>query len=137
MFSVVKHPEPALLPALNAALAALEKTGGKIIASLTALPTFGPGRLHLRDDSKQHGTDGEKKLFVTEHPQWKKTAEKMVTAGVGADFFLAAPSGGYLDIATIGMLQLSCVEMSINICRSRICNDWRRNFLLLEFRITT
>ena len=103
LFANIKNPEPALLPTLNAALAALEATGGKIICSLAALPTFGPGRLFLRDDGKQQGGDAEKKLLSTEHPGWKKTAEKMVAAGVGADFFLAAPGGGYLDIATIGM----------------------------------
>ncbi|KAL3419687.1 Sec23/Sec24 trunk domain-containing protein [Phlyctema vagabunda] len=107
LFSQVKNPEPALLPTLNAALTALEKTGGKVICSLSALPTWGPGRLFLRDDGKQHGGDAEKKLFSTEHPGWKKTADKMVSAGVGADFFLAAPGGGYLDIATIGHVSAS------------------------------
>ena len=37
------------------------------------------------------------------------TASQRVTvgvAGVGVDFFLAAPSGGYLDIATIGKYSL-------------------------------
>ncbi|KAG0647085.1 transport Sec24 CEF [Hyphodiscus hymeniophilus] len=107
LFSQVKNPEPALLPTLNAALAALENTGGKIVCSLAALPTWGPGRLFLRDDGKQHGGDAEKKLFNTEHPGWRKTAEKMVAAGVGVDFFLAAPGGGYLDIATIGHVSAS------------------------------
>lgn len=102
LFSQIKNPEPALLPTLNAALAALEKTGGKIVCSLAALPTWGPGRLFLRDDGKQHGGDAEKKLLNTEHPGWRKAAEKMVQAGIGVDFFLAAPGGGYLDIATIG-----------------------------------
>ncbi|KAF8860975.1 Sec23/Sec24 family protein-like protein [Acephala macrosclerotiorum] len=102
LFSQIKNPEPALLPTLNAALAALEKTGGKIVCSLAALPTWGPGRLFLRDDGKQHGGDAEKKLLNTEHPGWRKVAEKMVQAGIGVDFFLAAPGGGYLDIATIG-----------------------------------
>lgn len=102
LFSQVKNPEPALLPTLNAALAALEKTGGKIVCSLAALPTWGPGRLFLRDDGKTHSAEIEKKLFTTEHPNWRKTSEKMVASGVGVDFFLAAPGGGYLDIATIG-----------------------------------
>ncbi|KAI9811783.1 MAG: COPII coat Sec23p-Sfb3p heterodimer component [Phylliscum demangeonii] len=102
LFALVKNPEPALLPTLNAALAALASTGGKIICSLSALPTWGPGRLFLRDDGKMHSADSEKKLFTTDHPGWKKTAEKMVQSGVGVDLFLAAPSGGYLDIATIG-----------------------------------
>ncbi|RKF81903.1 Uncharacterized protein C4.03c [Golovinomyces cichoracearum] len=102
LFSQVKNAEPALLPMLNAALAALEKTGGKIICSLATLPTWGPGRLFLRDDGKQHDDDSEKKLFTTEHPGWRKVADKMTQAGVGVDFFMAAPAGGYLDIATIG-----------------------------------
>ncbi|CAG8961276.1 hypothetical protein HYFRA_00013555 [Hymenoscyphus fraxineus] len=106
LFSQIKNPEPALLPTLTAALAALEKTGGKIVCSLSALPTWGPGRLFLRDDGKQQG-DAEKKLFTTEHPGWRKMADKMVTAGVGVDFFLAAPGGGYLDIATIGHVSSS------------------------------
>ncbi|KAI1339667.1 hypothetical protein F5Y15DRAFT_66396 [Xylariaceae sp. FL0016] len=102
LFADIKNPEPALLSTLNSCLAALEKTGGKIVCSLSALPTWGPGRLFLRDDGKYLGGEIDKKLFTTEHPAWKKVAEKMVAAGVGIDFFLAAPSGGYLDLATIG-----------------------------------
>ncbi|KAH8673468.1 hypothetical protein BX600DRAFT_455341 [Xylariales sp. PMI_506] len=102
LFSSVKNPEPALLPSLNSALAALEATGGKIVCSLSALPTWGPGRLFMRDDGKHPGGELDKKLYTTEHPAWKKAAEKMVASGVGVDFFLAAPSGGYLDIATVG-----------------------------------
>ncbi|CAJ2509061.1 Uu.00g140870.m01.CDS01 [Anthostomella pinea] len=102
LFADIKNPEPALLPTLTSCLAALEKTGGKIVCSLSALPTWGPGRLFMRDDGKYPGGEVDKKLFSTEHPAWKKTAEKMVAAGVGIDFFLAAPSGGYLDVATIG-----------------------------------
>ncbi|KEF61096.1 uncharacterized protein A1O9_02661 [Exophiala aquamarina CBS 119918] len=112
MFTLVKNPEPALLPTLNAALAALSATGGKIICSLSTLPTWGPGRLHLRDDGKGRDTDHEKKLFTTEHPLWKKTASAMVTAGIGVDFFLAAAGGGYMDVATIGhMSRLTGGEM--------------------------
>ncbi|EQL03786.1 Sec23/Sec24 family protein [Ophiocordyceps sinensis CO18] len=102
MFSDIKNPEPALLAGLNSALAALETTGGKVVCSCSALPTWGPGRLFLRDDGNHPGGEMDKKLYTTEHPAWKKVAEKMAASGVGADFFLAAPSGGYLDIATIG-----------------------------------
>jgi protein transport protein SEC24 len=102
MFSNIKNPEPALLAALNSAVGALESTGGKVVCSLSALPTWGPGRLFLRDDGKHPGGEMDKKLLSTEHPAWRKVAERMVAAGVGVDFFLAAPSGGYLDIATIG-----------------------------------
>ncbi|KAF1985778.1 hypothetical protein K402DRAFT_394384 [Aulographum hederae CBS 113979] len=103
MFAEIKNPEPALLSTLNSAMSALTATGGKIICSLSALPTWGPGRLFLRDDGKiPAGTDGEKKMLTTEHPGWRKTAAQMVEKGIGVDFFMAAPSGGYLDIATVG-----------------------------------
>lgn len=106
MFSNIKNPEPALLAALNSGLAALENTGGKVVCSCSALPTWGPGRLFMRDDGNHPGGELDKKLYTTEHPGWRKVAEKMVASGIGADFFLAAPSGGYLDIATIG--HVSC-----------------------------
>ncbi|KAI1636049.1 hypothetical protein F4809DRAFT_611146 [Biscogniauxia mediterranea] len=102
LFADIKNAEPALLPTLQSCLAALEKTGGKMVCSLCALPTWGPGRLFMRDDGKYPGGEIDKKLFTTEHPAWKKVAEKMVASGVGIDFFLATPSGGYLDVATIG-----------------------------------
>jgi protein transport protein SEC24 len=99
----VRNPEPALLPALEAAAEALKVTGGKIICSLAALPTWGRGRLFLRDDNTAvAGTDAEKKLLGTDHEGYKKLATQLVENGCGIDFFLAAPSGGYLDIATIG-----------------------------------
>ncbi|KAL9054192.1 MAG: hypothetical protein Q9162_004300 [Coniocarpon cinnabarinum] len=102
MFSRIKHPEPALLPALNAALESLKPTGGRLITSLASLPTWGPGRLFMREKPELRDTDGERKVFATEHPGFHKAAKNMTEAGIGADFFLAAPQGGYLDIATIG-----------------------------------
>lgn len=132
MFSTIKNPEPALLAALNAALSALEATGGKVVASCSALPTWGPGRLFLRDTGNQPGGEIDKKLYTTEHPAWKKVAEKMAASGVGVDFFLAAPSGGYLDIATIGKLSsqhsnVNCVNRAID--RPCCFNYRRRNIL--------
>lgn len=102
LFVDIKMPEPALLPTIDSALSALSATGGKIICSLSTLPTWGPGRLIQRDEGKLHGIETEKKLFQTEHPGWKKTAGKMVESGVGIDFFIASASGGYMDLATIG-----------------------------------
>ena len=93
-----------MLPTLDAAMSALAESGGKIICSLSALPTWGPGRLFRRDEGKLHGIDTEKKLFQTEHPGWRRTADKMVEYGVGVDFFMAAPGGVYMDVATIGRL---------------------------------
>ncbi|EGD98891.1 Sec23/Sec24 family protein [Trichophyton tonsurans CBS 112818] len=102
LFSFIKYPEPALLPTLNSALSALESTGGKIVCSLSCLPTWGPGRLFMRDQGMGPGTDAERKLFTTEHVEWKKTATKAAETGIGVDFFIAAGGGTYMDIATIG-----------------------------------
>lgn len=104
LFSHVKSPDPAFLPALNAALHALEPTGGKVICSLASLPTGGPvsGRLQMRENPKIHGTDAEKTLFSAENPAWRKTASKLAEAGIGVDLFLASPGGVYMDVATIG-----------------------------------
>lgn len=60
----------------------------------------------LRDKNDLHGMETEKKLFQTEHPGFRKLAGKMVEEGVGIDLFIAAPSGRYMDIATIGKLLL-------------------------------
>ena len=49
----------------------------KIICSLSSLPTWGPGRLHLRDDGKGRDTDAEKKLFTTEHPWLQERRPKV------------------------------------------------------------
>ncbi|KAJ5132655.1 hypothetical protein N7448_006813 [Penicillium atrosanguineum] len=102
IFQHIKNPDPALLPALNAALASLQQTGGKVVCSVASLPTWGPGQLSVREDPKLHGTDAERKLFTTENPAWKKTATKFAEAGVGVDLFIAAPGGTYMDVATIG-----------------------------------
>ena len=106
MFFNIKHAEPALLPSLQAALSALEVSGGKVLCSLGSLPTYGPGRLQVRDKGQAPNDDNEqhRNLLKTEHPQFRKMQADMVKAGVGVDFFLAAPSGGYLDIATIGFV---------------------------------
>lgn len=100
LFAQIKNPEPALLPTLHAALGALEKTGGKIICSLSSLPTWGPGRLFLREDTKVLGTEKEKVLFSAEHQSWRRVATKFVDAGVGIEFFMTPHA--YMDIATIG-----------------------------------
>ncbi|KAK5168613.1 COPII coat Sec23p-Sfb3p heterodimer component [Saxophila tyrrhenica] len=106
MFFNIKHAEPALLPSLQAALAALEVSGGKIVCSLGSLPTYGPGKLQMRDKSQMSNDDNElsRTLLKTEHQGFRKMQADLVKAGVGVDFFLAAPSGGYLDISTIGFV---------------------------------
>lgn len=138
LFAEIKNPEPALLSTLDSCIAALSATGGKIVCSLSSLPTWGPGRLFMRDEGKLHGIESEKKLFQTEHSGWKKTAGKMVESGIGVDFFVSAASGGYMDLATIGRTPILIPMFWINeaVDRSYLLLVWWRNVLLSQLRIS-
>jgi len=107
MFAKVPRADPAILPTLDAALLALKETGGKIICSISSLPTFGPGSFFSRDGPQSTDDIPDKKLFTTDGQEWKKCATKMVESGVGVDFLMATPSGGYLDMGTIGHVSSS------------------------------
>lgn len=104
MFMNIKTPEPTLIPVLQSALSALQQTGGKIICSLASLPSYGPGKLTMREKSNSNAEDSEiaKELLKVENSSYRKVQGDLVKAGVGVDFFLAAPAGGYLDITTVG-----------------------------------
>jgi protein transport protein SEC24 len=104
MFMNIKQAEPTLIPVLQAALASLQQTGGKIICSLASLPSYGPGKLSMREKGQMAAEDSEqaKELLKPENVLYRKVQNDLVKAGVGVDFFLAAPSGGYLDITTVG-----------------------------------
>ena len=104
MFMNIKQAEPTLIPVLQAALASLQQTGGKIICSLASLPSYGPGKLTMREKGQMAAEDSEqaKELLKPENVLYRKVQGDLVKAGVGVDFFLAAPSGGYLDITTVG-----------------------------------
>jgi protein transport protein SEC24 len=132
MFATQPTPDTTLLPSLHAALSALETSGGKIICSLSTLPTWGPQstRLHPRDKSQQHHDDGEhaKEILKAEHQLFKKCQAEMVKAGVGVDFFLSAPSGGYLDVATVGYIS----EKTGGECYYYPNWTWPRDCLRLE-----
>jgi protein transport protein SEC24 len=121
IFQHIKNPDPALLPALNAALASLQPTGGRVVCSVASLPTWGPGQLSVREDPKIHGTDAERKLFTTENPAWKKTATKFAESGVGVDLFIAAPGGTYMDVATIGKSNYTLLDMQPTDSGNRTC----------------
>lgn len=135
MFGRLAVPEPALLPALNAALSALAPMGGKILCSLSALPTYGPGALTVRDKGDTHDPEAEKKLFSTDAAEWIKTSSALVEASVGVDFFLESPSGGYLDIATIGRYVPATACAGLTYLRSLRCHVWWRDFLLPKLPI--
>jgi len=102
LFADNKTTTPVIGAVVQAVRGALESRGGKLILFHTALPTFGPGTLTHRDDSKLYGTDGEKALFAPQGDFYKNLAETCVDAGLSIDLFLF-PSA-YMDVSTLGCL---------------------------------
>ena len=92
----------------------------------------------MRDDGKHHGIETEKKLFQTEHPGWKKAGSKMVESGVGVDFFIAAPGGVYMDIATIGksVRDVQISERADMQARTCLGTERRRDILLSKLPLS-
>lgn len=102
LFADNKTTGPVIGPVVQAVCGALESRGGKLILFHTALPTFGPGTLSHRDESKLYGTDGEKTLFAPQNDFYKKLAETCVDVGLSIDLFLFP--NAYVDVATLGCL---------------------------------
>ncbi|KAI1311905.1 COPII coat Sec23p-Sfb3p heterodimer component [Mortierella claussenii] len=102
LFAENKTTEPVIGAVVQAVRMALENRGGKLILFQTALPTFGPGALRHRDDSKIYGTDKEKTLYAPQDDFYKKLAESCVDAGMSIDLFLFP--NAYVDVATLGCL---------------------------------
>ncbi|KAF9937775.1 COPII coat Sec23p-Sfb3p heterodimer component [Modicella reniformis] len=102
LFAENKTTGTVIGPVVQAICGALESRGGKLILFQTSLPTFGPGTLHHRDDSKLYGTDNERTLFAPQDDFYKNLAETCVDAGLSIDLFLFP--NAYVDVATLGCL---------------------------------
>jgi hypothetical protein len=76
--------------------------GGQINLFLSALPTFGAGKLQMRDDPTIYNTDKERNLFTVGHPYWRILAEELAETGVGVNAFLFPDQ--YTDVATMSTL---------------------------------
>ncbi|KAK9461155.1 Sec23/Sec24 trunk domain-containing protein [Lipomyces oligophaga] len=100
IFEDLKVPEPALGAVLETIFQALQETGGKVFCTISALSTWGPGKLVFRDDPRQYNTEKEKLLFTSDHIFYKALGQKFAEAGIGFDLFVF-PSM-YCDLATIG-----------------------------------
>lgn len=94
--------EPAYGVALDVALKALEKVGGKVSVMLGSLPTWGPGSLHFRDTATTiiSGGDVDKDLLKSTNPYYVKMGEKYAMSGIGLDLYAFASL--YMDITNIG-----------------------------------
>ncbi|KAF0507910.1 ER to Golgi transport-related protein [Gigaspora margarita] len=105
MFAENKIIEPVLGAVIKAVHMALNETGGKLLIFQTALPTFGPGSIRHREDSKLYNTDKERSLFGPQDNYYKTLAVNCVDSGICIDLFLFPNT--YIDVATIGLL--SCL----------------------------
>ncbi|ORY79388.1 Sec23/Sec24 trunk domain-domain-containing protein [Protomyces lactucae-debilis] len=102
IFETERVPEPALGAVTKAVYMAMHDFGGKLELFLSALPTWGPGKLKMRDQQAVYNTVDEKLLYDPASAHWKKVAEEFVEIGVGVDMFLFP--GAYIDVATVGTL---------------------------------
>ncbi|KCV72359.1 hypothetical protein H696_01752 [Fonticula alba] len=130
-FSCIGSPHAGFAAAVDAAQKILVESGGRVVAQLCSLPTYGPGSLLSRGDERSVlNTDGEKAWFG---PQGKSKfydnmAKTFVKAGVSLDLFLTcplpsadarttslsnsaqvltSPSGAaFMDVATLGHVPL-------------------------------
>ncbi|KAF9158383.1 COPII coat Sec23p-Sfb3p heterodimer component [Actinomortierella ambigua] len=102
LFAENKTTEPVIGAVVQAVRMALENRGGKLILFQTALPTYGPGALKHREDSKLYGTDKERQLYAPQDDFYKKLAESCVDAGLSIDLFMFP--NAYMDVATLGCL---------------------------------
>ncbi|KAF9427642.1 COPII coat Sec23p-Sfb3p heterodimer component [Podila epigama] len=102
LFAENKTTEPVIGAVVQAVRMALENRGGKLMIFQTSLPTFGPGALKHRDDSKLYGTDKERTLYAPQDDFYRKLAEQCVDAGLSIDLFLFP--NAYIDVATLGCL---------------------------------
>lgn len=101
-FETDSVPEPALGAVCRAAYLALHETGGKLCLFLGALPSWGPGKLRVRENSSLYNTSEERSLYDASNIHWKNVAEEFVGIGVGVDCFIFPNS--YIDVATVGTL---------------------------------
>lgn len=111
MFQDTPFAEPAFGAALDVALLALEKTGGRVSATLSSLPAWGPGHLKLREFGSSLGAsstqqnapvsaDPDKELLKASNPFYTTLGAKYAKAGVGLDLFTFPNS--YIDLANTG-----------------------------------
>lgn len=98
--------EPVYGCALDVALQALKKTGGKVSAILSSLPSKGPGAPSLRKWAPQFSGENEHNLFTPDSKHYEELGKNYAMAGVGLDLFLFPSS--HCDLANTGIVcQLS------------------------------
>jgi protein transport protein SEC24 len=100
LFATTTINEAVSGSAIEAALQALEETGGNALVFYCSLTVSGNGALKKRDDPKLLGTDKEASLLKPQIPYWTKLGESCANKQVAIDLFLFSHS--YVDVASVG-----------------------------------
>ena len=99
MFANTKTVDSCFGPALTAAISLMTPTGGKIVASVAALPTLGEGRLASRADGKLTNQPKEYTLCVPSNEWYKHRSLAASQAQISID--LAVNGDSSVELATI------------------------------------
>lgn len=95
--------ESCLGTAVNAAMLSIgQKHGGRIVVLQSALPTFGPGALKMREDVTHYGKEGEKAFYQPQGKFYTTLAAECSKRFIQVDLF--ACGSGYSDLATLSEL---------------------------------
>ncbi|CAI7813032.1 unnamed protein product [Closterium sp. NIES-53] len=106
MFAETRVADSCLGAALQGAFLAMKKTGGRILAFQSVLPSVGIGSLSSREaEGRANATVADKdvlKLLQPNDKQLRPMAEEMADFQVAVDVFLT--SQGFTDVASIAVI---------------------------------
>ncbi|KAG5490535.1 hypothetical protein JKF63_00655 [Porcisia hertigi] len=131
MFASTKEVGCALGPALAAAVAMLEANGGKILASITSIPSEGDGKLkHRFDPEKLSNQPKEYTMCAPANDWYKQRALACSNSAVSVDLFVGANND--VDLSTIAPLARftsGSIHRATAVAMSGIADQVHRTFL--------
>ena len=102
MFTGTKTVESAFGPALTACISLLTPCGGKIIASVSSLPTVGDGKLQNRNDRKLYNQPKEHTMTLPNGDWYKQRSLACTQAQISVDLIVDGSSD--VDLASIATI---------------------------------
>lgn len=97
-----KNVDTCTVNAIQFAAKLLEDCGGKLMVFQASMPSYGSGKLKLRETPAILGTEAEKDLLCPGTPLYHELGVALVEKQISVDFFLGAAQ--YADLPTISGL---------------------------------
>lgn len=97
-----KNVDTCTVNAIQFAAKLLEDCGGKLMVFQASMPSYGSGKLKLRETPAMLGTEAEKDLLCPGTPLYHELGVALVEKQISVDFFLGAAQ--YADLPTISGL---------------------------------